>query len=68
MPDFGCIDPMPIRALTARQEKIDRRRRGALPPAPGTVVEGLIPERLTEMAAFGMGFKVEQFDDLGGSH
>jgi hypothetical protein len=29
VPDFRCVDPMPVRALAARQQKEDRRRRRA---------------------------------------
>ena len=34
VPDFDRIDAMPVRALAARQQKIDRRRGGAAAQLP----------------------------------
>jgi hypothetical protein len=52
---------MPMRALTPRQQKIDRRRSGAAVfDLPG------VPEYLSEMAALWMRFQIEQPDDVSG--
>src|SRR5262245_36105082 len=47
VPDLGRVDPMPVRALAARQQEIDRSRSCAR--AFGCVAEGL-----AEMSAFRM--------------
>ena len=69
MPDLGGVDAVPVRAFAARQQEIDRGRRG--PPAPripGYARKGGIAKRLAEMAALGMRTQVEQPDDIGGFH
>ena len=58
VPDFGSIDAMPVRPFTARQQEVDRGRRSA--PANSLCV----PERLAEMAAFGMGLEVQELDNF----
>src|SRR5579863_5163925 len=73
MPDFDRIDPMPVRALTAGQQKIDRGRRRAPDPLPtlprkrGRVGRGLVAEHLAEMPAFRMRFQIEQPDYVAGA-
>ncbi len=61
MPDFGGINAMPVRALAARQQKIDRGRSGAAVDLPR------IAERLAEMTAFRMRLELEQPDDVAGA-
>src|SRR5579864_635392 len=59
VPDLGGIDPMPVRALAARQQKIDRGRCGA-----GVLDLPHIAKHLAEMAALRMRFQIEQPDDV----
>ena len=47
VPDLGCVDPMPVRTLAARQQKVDRGRGSA--SACDRVAEGF-----AEMPALGM--------------
>jgi hypothetical protein len=51
VPDFCCVDPMPVRVLAARQQKVNRRRGGA-----SATDLPRIAECLAEMAAFRMRF------------
>jgi hypothetical protein len=61
VPDLDRIDPVPMRALAARQQKIDRRRDRA-----GTLDGFAIFERLAVVPAFRMRFQIEKLDDLRG--
>jgi len=61
VPGLGRIDPVPVRALAARQQKIDRGRCRA-PAFDGPRVT----KRLAEMPALGMRLEIEQADHLGG--
>src|SRR5262249_43722287 len=60
VPDLDRIDAVPVRALACREQKVDRRRRGAAADA------ARITKRLAEMSAFRMRLQVEQADDVGG--
>src|SRR5712691_225401 len=55
--DLDRIDAMPVRALAARQQEIDRGRGGAR-----TVDRAWVAEGLAKMAAFGMRLELEQRD------
>src|SRR5580658_6002605 len=59
MPDFDRIDPVPMRAFAARQQKIDRGRCRA--PALDLA---RVAKHLAEMAALRMRFQIEQPDDV----
>src|SRR5580698_11406909 len=60
MPRLNRVDPMPVRALAACQQKINRRRSSA-------AVNGVtIAKRLAEMPAFRMRFQIKQPDDVTG--
>src|SRR5690606_10758558 len=60
MPDFcGVTDAMPGGSFAGGEEVVDRRRMG---PA---AENGVVAERLAEMAAFGMRFQPEKGDDPG---
>ena len=60
VPDLGGVDPVPVRALAARQQKIDRGRvrRGRS--------RACVAMRLREVTALGMRLEAQQPDDLGG--
>jgi hypothetical protein len=60
MPRLNRINPMPVRALAARQQKINRRRSSA------TVNGAAIAKRLAEMPPFRMRFQIKQPDDFAG--
>src|SRR5262249_58706141 len=59
MPDRGGSEPMPVRALAAGQQKIDRRRSCA-------AIAGLlfIAKGLAKMSALGMRFQRQHPDDV----
>jgi len=61
VPDFGGVDPVPMRALTARQQEIDRGRCSA---AAG--VSPAVAKRFAIVSALRMRLQVEARDDLGG--
>ncbi len=63
MPDFDRVDAMPMRALAARQQKVDRGRRRA--PIVRSVGWRRIAKRLAEMPAFRMRLEIEQPDHVG---
>src|SRR5262245_14344844 len=58
VPDLGRVDPMPVRTLAARQQKIDRGRGGA--GACDCVAEGF-----AEMPPFRVRLEREQADHVG---
>jgi hypothetical protein len=61
MPGLDRIDLVPMRALSARKQVIDRRQCRAC------AVHGSgVAERLAKMPALGVGLEVEQADDVGG--
>jgi len=61
VPHLGGIDPVPVRALAARQQEIDRGRgRAAAVDAPG------VAESLAEMSALGMRLEIEAANYIGG--
>ena len=62
VPDLDRIDPVPVRALAAREQEIDRRRGGT--PA---VDRAAVPERLAVVSALGVGPEIEQADDVRGA-
>jgi hypothetical protein len=70
VPDLDRIDPVPMRALAARQQKIDRRRDRAGTLDGFAIFERLdgfaIFERLAVVPAFRMRFQIEKLDDLRG--
>ncbi len=53
MPDFDRVDAVPVRALAAGEQKIDRGRGGAAGDLPR------VAKRLAEMPAFRMRRKIE---------
>src|SRR6185437_7876107 len=61
MPDLDRIDAVPVRALAARQQEIDRGGKGA---AIGIAVR--VAKRLAVVAAFGMRLELEPRDDVRG--
>ena len=61
VPDFDRIDPVPMRALAARQEKIDRGRDGT-----SAVHRFAISKSLAVVPAFRMWLEIQKPDDLGG--
>src|SRR5882672_2066956 len=61
MPHLRRIDPMPVRALAAREQKIDRGRSRAR-----AVDRASVPKSLAEVPAFGMRLEIEQADHVGG--
>src|SRR5262249_28042248 len=61
VPDFDRVDPVPVRALAARQEKIDCGRDGT-----GAVHRFAIPKSLPVVPAFRMRLEIQKPDDLGG--
>jgi hypothetical protein len=61
VPNLGRIDAMPVRALAARQQIIDRCRVRA--PAFASA----IAECFAEMSAFGMRLQPQETDDIGGA-
>ncbi len=60
VPDLDGVDAVPVRALAARQQEIDRGRGGAAVDHAG------IAEGLAVVAAFGMRLEIERADDVGG--
>jgi hypothetical protein len=62
MPDLGGVDAMPMRALAAREQEIDRSREGA-----GAVAFSLVAEGLAEMSALGIRLQSQETDDIGGA-
>ena len=60
VPRLRRIDAMPVRALAARQQEIDRGRGSA------AVDRRRIAERLAEMPALRMRREGEHADDVGG--
>jgi hypothetical protein len=61
MPCLDRIDPVPVRALTARKQEIDRGRyRACAVHGPG------VAKRLAKMPAFGVRPELEQANDVGG--
>lgn len=64
-PDFRSIDLVPMRALTGRQQKMDRRSAGPdTVPVPGL---DLGPPRLLIPTAFRMRGELERFTNHPGS-
>jgi hypothetical protein len=61
VPDLGCIDPMPVRALVARQQKIDRRRRRA-----AARYGAVVTKRFAKMPALRMRLECKQVDHVSG--
>jgi len=61
VPDLDRIDAMPVRALPARQQVIDRGRVRAL------ALVSAIAECFAEMSALGMRLQPQQADDIGGA-
>ena len=62
VPDFDRIDAVPMRALAARQQEVDCRRRRAV------IADGVgIAKCLAEVPAFGMRPQVEKPDHVVGS-
>src|SRR5712671_2648423 len=62
MPHLGRVDAMPMGALAAGEQEIDRSRGRA-----SVACRALVAEGLAEMPAFGMRPQVEQPDDVGGA-
>src|SRR5512147_2143465 len=62
VPDLGGIDAMPVRALAARQQEVDRGRRRAAIAAISRIAK-----RLAKMATLRMRLEIEPRDDLGGT-
>ena len=60
MPDLHRVDAMPMRALAAREQEIDRGRGRAAVDHAG------IAEGLAEMPAFGMRLEIKEADHVGG--
>src|SRR5262249_39628336 len=61
MPDLDRIDAMPVRAVAAPEQEIDRGRMRA-----AIAVDGLVAEGLAIVAALRMRPELETRDDLGG--
>src|SRR6266404_1400891 len=61
MPDLLRVDAMPVRALAARQQEIDRGRQRA-----SVRVEAGVAKRLAIVPAFRMRLQFEPRDDVGG--
>jgi hypothetical protein len=49
MPDLDRVDAMPVRALAARQQEIDRGRNRA-----SVLIKARVAKGLAKMSAFGM--------------
>jgi len=69
MPELNGVNAMPVRALAARQQKIDRGGRTAADPPPTLrrprrVGRGRIAKGLAEMAALRMRLELKQPDDV----
>jgi hypothetical protein len=62
VPDFGGIDAVPLRAFPAREQKINRGRRGT-----AAIDLAYIAEDLAEMSTLRMRLQIQQSDDLGGA-
>ena len=59
VPSLDSVDAVPVRALTARQQEIDRGRGGA------TAIHGAsVAERLAIVPALRVGLEIEQPDDV----
>ena len=61
MPGLDRIDPVPVRALAARKQEVDRGRCRA----PALHRAG-VAERLAKMSALGMRLEIEQANHIGG--
>ena len=61
VPDFDNVDTVPVRALAARQQKINRSRRGT-----SAVDLARIAKHFAEMPALRMRFQIERPDYFGG--
>src|ERR1043166_1099543 len=59
VPDLDRINPMPVRALAAREQEIDRGRGGA------AVDRQRIAKGLAKMAPLRMRLEIEERDDIG---
>src|ERR1700678_327640 len=61
VPDFRRVDPVPVGAFAAREQKEDRRRGGTIARH-----RRVVAERLAEMTALRMRPEIEQPDHVGG--
>jgi hypothetical protein len=59
VPDLDGIDPMPVRALAAREQEIDRGRKRASVDRAG------MAEGFAKMAALRMRLEIEQTNYVG---
>src|SRR5207248_2771930 len=61
VPDLDRVEAMPMRALAAREQEMDRGRRRA-----SALDAARVAKRLAEVPAFRMRLEIEQPDDVGG--
>ncbi|HEY2123762.1 MAG TPA: hypothetical protein VGH07_09225 [Chthoniobacterales bacterium] len=62
VPDFDGVDPVPMRNLACRQQKVYCRRNGSV------LVKGLVPKRFAVVAPFRVWLQVQEPDHVGGCH
>jgi hypothetical protein len=72
MPDFDCIDAMPMRTLATREQKIDRRGDRACRPYPTLARkrrrkrDGGVAKGFAVMPTFRMRLQIQNPDHIGG--